>query len=234
MSLFKTTTLSCPACRADNAFETAASVNADRRPDLRRAILDDEFQRLACQRCGTPLRVAPDFTLQDASRGLWIAALPLTELADWPAAEARVRATFDESFGPAASKGAQAIGEGLRLRVTFGWAALREKLAIAEAGLDDAVVELAKALILKSGQPMPLERGTELRFERVDDDQLVFSWLLASDESPGPSLTLARSVYDEIEADLGEGGEGAWRGLQARLAAGPFVDIDRVLVAAPA
>ena len=45
MSIFESTELACPACGAINAFEAVNSVNADRRADLRRAILDGSFQR---------------------------------------------------------------------------------------------------------------------------------------------------------------------------------------------
>ena len=40
MSLFESAKSPCPKCGTPHAFEVVASVNADRRPDLRAAILD--------------------------------------------------------------------------------------------------------------------------------------------------------------------------------------------------
>jgi CpXC protein len=48
MSKFETQTLTCPSCGEAVDFEAVASVNADRRPDLREAILDFSFQRQVC------------------------------------------------------------------------------------------------------------------------------------------------------------------------------------------
>jgi hypothetical protein len=230
MSLFKSLSLRCPACGTAQAFDAVHSVNADRRPDLRVAILNDDFQRGDCVNCGAPMRLDPDFTLLDQAQGQWISAAPLAELAQWKAQEERARTTFDESYGPAASRGAQEIGRSLRPRVTFGWAGLREKLLAADQGLDDVSLELCKLAVLRSGAPLQMQRDTELRLVGVEGDELVFAWLLSSDEQQDQAMRVGRALYDDIAADV----DGQWAKLRTALSAGPFVDINRMLIAEPA
>lgn len=226
MSLFRSVSLTCPACGTAQAFEAVLSVNADRRPDLRQAIVDDDFQRVSCSNCAQELRLDPDFTLLDQERGLWVAAQPLVQLAHWQGQEQAARAMFDEAYGSGASRGAQAIGAKLRPRTTFGWAAIREKLFIADQSLDDTTVELLKMATLRSGAPAPIARDTELRLVDVQGEDLVLAWLLSTDQSVDSTLSVARSLYDDIAADS----EGAWAPLREKVGAGLFVDFNRLLL----
>ena len=92
MSLFKETVIGCPSCARELSFETVHSLNADRRPDLRAAILDSRFQRTSCPHCGAGFRLDCDFTILDVKRGQWIVAAPVAGIADWEAREAEARA----------------------------------------------------------------------------------------------------------------------------------------------
>jgi hypothetical protein len=51
MSVFHTETINCPACTTPVQFKLVYSVNADRRPDLRDAIVAGTFQREPCPSC---------------------------------------------------------------------------------------------------------------------------------------------------------------------------------------
>src|SRR5437016_4449111 len=79
------------------------SVNGDRRPDLRLAILERNFQRSTCEACGASFRLDPDFILLDAARGRWIAARPAAALHAWQAREVEVRGLFDRAWGEGAT-----------------------------------------------------------------------------------------------------------------------------------
>jgi hypothetical protein len=59
MSIFKTVELPCPTCATRVSFELVHSVNADRRPDLRQAVLDRSFQR-AVPACGLAFAPSPN------------------------------------------------------------------------------------------------------------------------------------------------------------------------------
>src|SRR5678815_2165427 len=72
MSIFKTVELPCPTCATRVSLELVHSVNADRRPDLRQAVLDGTFQREQCPACGLAFRVEPEFTYIDVGRGQFV------------------------------------------------------------------------------------------------------------------------------------------------------------------
>src|SRR5262245_32188809 len=99
MSIFETVSLQCPSCGKPVDFNAVASVNADRRPDLRVAIIDGTFQRKPCPQCGTEFRLDPQMTYIHVAKGQWIAVFPVSRLPDWQALEQRTQATFALAFG---------------------------------------------------------------------------------------------------------------------------------------
>src|SRR5690606_29769830 len=109
MSLFRTVELHCPACREAITFQSNSSVNADRRPDLRDAIVDGTFQTQTCPACNAGFRLDPELNYLEVREGLWIAAFPFARLGDWEAIEAMVRASFEIAYGARASASAREI-----------------------------------------------------------------------------------------------------------------------------
>src|ERR1039458_8588962 len=128
MSLFHPANLICSKCGAQTEVQRNASVNVDRRPDLRVAILDGSFQSKACGKCGTELRLPPHLTLLDLGRNQWIMAEPASLLEQWREVEADASSTYAETFGDKAPPSARELAKDLTPRLVFGWPALREKL----------------------------------------------------------------------------------------------------------
>jgi hypothetical protein len=233
MSMFKVVPMPCPSCGKSVEFNAVISVNADRRPDLRAAILDASFQREACPQCSKEFRLDPELTYMDVGRGQWIAAFPVAKLPDWQAIEAQVKDMFNRAYGEKASRAARQIGAGLTPRLTFGWSALREKLAIVEYGLDDVIVELTKTALFRGLDKPPVALHTELRFLGIqggaESETLAITWLNSADEGVREIFRAPRSLYDGIVADLG-----SWDALHSELLEGPFVDMNRLLIAGAA
>jgi hypothetical protein len=227
MSLFQTETARCPYCGGSIAFEVVYSVNADRRPDLREQIMDGSFQREICAACGKPMRMQPNFAYVDAGRGQWILVEPTSGLATWPELETAARETFAIGYGEGASRLARDIGRTLVPRVTFGWAALREKLVCQEAGLDDVTLECTKMLMLRGLSEVPLADGVDLRLVEATANELTFVWLRSSDEVVTETLTVPRKLYTGVASE-----PAAWAELRGPLAAGLYVDLNRLLVPA--
>src|SRR5687767_5455979 len=113
MSRFQNQPLTCPACGVSVDFEAVISVNADRRPDLRQAILTREFQRRPCPKCGAAFRLDPEFTYLHVGGRLWIGAFPIAKLGQWQAIEDQARATYERAYGAKASAAARDIGKDL-------------------------------------------------------------------------------------------------------------------------
>lgn len=226
MSVFRSADVVCPTCQAEVSFDVVHSVNADRRPDLRDAILEGRFQNAPCPECGYAFRLSPEFTYLDQGLQLWIAAFGAADLDRWVQAERDAQETFDEALGAQASEAARAIGEGLQRRVTFGWPAVREKLLLRGKGLDDVGVELLKAAVMRGAEAgVPLDGDRELRVVEVRDETLVCAWQRISTEEVFRVMEVPRAVYDGIVAD-----PDAWEELRADLTTGLFTDVNRLLL----
>lgn len=224
MSLFNPTSLNCPHCGQSFSFDLCASVNADRRPDLREAILDETFQRATCPHCQGSFRMEPQLNYLDVQRGQWIAAFPRQRVDDWKVLEADARQSFDQAYGPGTSAAERELGESLKARVVFSWEGLREKLLAFDAGLDDATLEELKLLLMRDMQEPPLPVGAELRLTAVSPGgaELTIT-VLDREGQPLESLDVPRDLLDEVTSDP----EG-WAELDTALRAGLFVDAQRL------
>ena len=224
MSMLETQNIACPSCGSLNKVEVFHSINADRRPDLRDAALARNLQQQTCSHCQMQFRIDPEFNYLDMGRGQWLAVHPLETLGNWQAVVAADSAVFDKSYGAGAPASAREIGESLRVRVAFGWAAFREKLVTAEAGLDDVELELLKMAILRSQDDMPLSDSVELRLVDVVDGQLVLCWLEAAQDEVVQTMLVPMQAYEEIAADTG-----GWAALRQSISEGPYVDMQRMM-----
>lgn len=228
MSLFSSISATCPHCATQQAFDAVYSVNADRRPDLRDEILDDAFQFETCENCHEQFRLDPMFVYLDIGRGQWISAKPLVALGEWPQEQADAATLMADSYGAAASAPAQAVGEGLCARVTFGWAALREKIVVNAAGLDDVALELTKAALIRTQDDLPLTVGRELRLVLVQDDVMTINLIDAQSEAVIESLDLPLGFYNHIAASVADFGDSA-----TVLAESAFVDVQKLYIGDP-
>jgi hypothetical protein len=224
MSLFFDAPVTCGKCGAATPVRLAGSVNADNRPDLRAAIVDGEFQVETCPGCGTFLRLPVHLSYLDMGRGNWILAEGAERLAEWREIETAARAIFEQAYGSRASPLARELGRGLRPRVVFGWAALREKLLCDDLGLDDITVELVKLAMLREIPGAPLDEEQELRLDGAESQALHFVWIDSVSERYGLGTSVPREIVAEIEAE-------PWRDFRARLAEGIFVDMRRLFLA---
>ena len=155
MSIFRTVQVDCPSCEASVTFDLVHSVNADRRPDLREAILDRSFQRQPCPSCGYEFRIEPEFSYMDMRRGQFIAVWPSQAADDFESYEQRSRSRFEQAYGADAPPEAQDIGRLLTPRIVFGWIALNEKLIAQAGGVDDVLLELAKLALIRTDTEGP-------------------------------------------------------------------------------
>jgi CpXC protein len=226
MSLFFNATATCGQCDTAGVKRLAGSVNADNRPDLRAEILAGEFQAITCANCGTRLRLPVHLSYLDMGRGNWILAEAVEQVAEWREVEAASRAIFDQCYGLEASPMAQGLARGLRPRLVFGWAALREKLLCDDLGLDDVVVELVKLTMLRTIPGAIVNEDRELRLVGGEPDELHFVWIDSETESYGEGTAVPRDIIAEIELD-----PEPWREFRARLSEGIFVDLRRLFFA---
>jgi len=227
MSIFDTLEVRCPGCETPVEFDLVFSVSADRRPDLRAAILDGSFQKKTCPSCGTVFRADPEFSYMDIGRGQYIGVWPPSERGAWRDCAERTRAVYDEMLGANASSEAREIGDGLQPRVVFGWAALAEKILCRQAGIDDHTLEIAKALVLRTSAEVKMPGSREFRLIRLEGDDLVLGWVRTADDSVSDAVRVPRNVITEIDAKPEQ-----WQALREDVTEGLVVDFQRDLLAA--
>ena len=224
MSLFHPANLICSKCGAQTEVQRNASVNVDRRPDLRVAILDGSFQSKACGKCGTELRLPPHLTLLDLGRNQWIMAEPASLLEQWREVEADASSTYAETFGDKAPPSARELAKDLTPRLVFGWPALREKLICSDLAVDDTTLELLKMSVMRNVAGAPIADQTELRLVGGEGDTLNFAWITTASEAPLFGLAVPREVYDDIASE-----PEVWAALRADFAGRMFVDLKRLV-----
>lgn len=230
MSIFNAVTLACPNCKTPVAFDSVHSVNADRRPDLRRDILRGQFQRKECPSCGAGFRLDAAFVYVDIGRDQWVAAQPVSAMDDWAQRELQARALFDSSYGSGAPPAVRSLGRALRPRLVFGWSALREKLIAAEAVLDDVSLELLKMGMLRNLPAAPFAADASLRLMDFEARRLLFGWVRNPDDAVAELRWVDRELYEDIVADAGRGEDAQWADVRAQFTDALFVDLDRLLI----
>lgn len=224
MSRFFTATATCPDCSTLNTLDYPASVNADRREDLRAAILDGSLYTMPCTKCGLSLVFEPHLTYLDMGRGEWILTAASTAASDWREAEADALRVYNLAFGAASSPAARAIGEKLSARLVFGWPALVEKLHCDELGIDDVALEVTKLVVLRDGPAREFDPSRDLRLRARENGSLLLDRVDPATGVPSDSLTIPEALYDAIAT----GGAG-WDGLRGMIAGRMVVDLCRVL-----
>jgi CpXC protein len=229
MSLFTPHDIDCPACGVVNEYEIVESVNADRRPDLRDALLDGVFQRLSCASCGEQFRVEPEFTYIHVGGNQYLTVWPSSRVGEWPQLEKLSDENFREFFGPGTDPVTEEMGKELRQRCVFGWESVREKIALAAVEIDDVTAELAKLAMMRWSEEIEISLDTELRFIGIkeDDQAMLFGVYQSGEEQLLDQVSISRDLLAEVEADAG-----AWKSLRDRLTEGSFVDVFR-LIAVP-
>ncbi|MGH8798061.1 MAG: CpXC domain-containing protein [Caldimonas sp.] len=230
MSIFLTQSLACPGCATPVDYELVQSINVDRRPDLRDAILDGSFQLMACPSCATHFRVEPEFVYLDRGRGQYIGVWPASRRDSWQEYAGRTRAVFDDALGRNAPGAARKVGEKLEVRAVFGWPALVEKLLARQAGIDDRTLEAAKLVLMRTQEETPAPGRLELRMVGESEGDPVLAWLGPqddADEATPPVMRVPRQLITEIEAEPAK-----WQALRERVGEGDVVDFQRGLLVA--
>jgi hypothetical protein len=229
MSIFTESTVACPACGTGVEFELVESVSADRRPDLRDAILDGSFQRKECPSCRKHFRVEPELVYMDFGRGQYLGVVTAKRRCEWTMISAQTRATFYDALGKNAPASARKLGEKMQVRAVFGWWALAEKILACQLGIDDRSLEAAKLAVMRTQEESPLPGNSELRLIREHDGDLVLAWVggQGAEEEQAKAMRVPRELISDIDAEPEK-----WQALRDRVTEGDVVDFQREMLAA--
>lgn len=134
--------LSCPQCGHSHEVMLLKGMHITSLPEEQAQLIAGTLHQFTCPRCSKPTRVETSTLYTDFDRGNYVAVEPTgTELNE--ALKRRHQQAFDQAFtfGPDV---AQELGAALRHRIVAGLVALREKVMIWDAGLDDRILEATK------------------------------------------------------------------------------------------
>lgn len=172
MSTYRPFDTCCVACRHVFRVELARGLQISRQPEAREKILNGTYNVFACPECKTATVIETTLVYTDFERLHYIATeTPRT--ATYQTAKARHQTLFRNAFesGPPL---VQELAADVKRRVVFGFRALREKLVLWEAGLDDRVVEAVKGDLVAETREKPSD--LVLRISRVlDGGHLMFA-----------------------------------------------------------
>lgn len=223
MSTWTQRELACPTCGQAVHAKIAIGAHVGRAPQIREQVLARTFHRFTCP-AGHPITVHAAFEYMDTERGQLLLVGRTNDRAEWPAFEARVRATVDRVL-ELGSPLTEPLVRGLKPRVVFGLEGLREKLVIWDAAIDDALVECMKVRAY-AADPALAAPGSHLLVDHVRDDEVIeCTWFPAQ---PGPTLRV------ELPADWLHAALRDRASLESRfpeLFGGGFVSVDRLRTA---
>jgi hypothetical protein len=209
-------------------MEVCESLNPERRPHLKAALLAGELHRFLCASCGRAGVVDAELLYFDFERRQILITFPFADLPRADACAARAAATFERVLVLQAPRVIRELAPRFLQRVCFGLEDLREKVLLADAGLADVALEELKCRILTVHPEFEQAGILTLRLTGFDPaGALLFvPELLPGSTPPDPPLALAidRSAYDDIAA---LGSAEILRG-RPGLASGPHVSLLRL------
>jgi hypothetical protein len=128
VSTFSEIPITCPHCRHTRERSVAVSVNAERSPHLREAILDGSFQAISCESCRGEFVIGHPFLYVDFPRKQWFMCHRPGQESACAQLEQDAQRDFSVVAQNARDAGVGEIMEGIQVEVVFGLLELRERL----------------------------------------------------------------------------------------------------------
>lgn len=173
MKITGTAHVTCPACGREHDVTLVQSVNTQEHPEAKQQLLAGEFDVLACE-CGVRTQLVAELLYVDPVANLYVTVAPTDEAME----------KGEQAFSAAGATGTQRLVPSLN--------ALVEKIKIADAGLEDWVVEMVKVLLLASRAEPDL--NAVLLFDRAEGD--VIHWVMLDDSARAMQSPLA--AYERL------------------------------------
>lgn len=219
MSRFEPAQLRC-ICGTEFEVTAADSLHITNMPQLREEVLRGELHVFPCPACGQRVRLDKLLAYTDFGRWQWFVVFPEAALDSWAEAAAFAERSFTQTVLERSPQVVKDWAPKLRpnLRAVFGLSALREKLLVCDASLDDRTVEALKLQLIE-WYGLPYRPGAQLWFTRVErasggpvepggdtaELQLVFAFADASGPRAAPPTPVAVPMlaYQRLAIEAG-------------------------------
>ncbi len=196
MSTWRQQELAC-ACGRAVAARVAVGAHVGRAPQVRTSIVDRSFHRFACA-CKAVIEVDTQFEYFDLDRRQLFLVGAGSDRKVWPDFERRLRETMLRTLAWGSPLTSDLVAR-LVPRVVFGLEALREKLILADAGLDDGLIECVKIRAIANDPE--LSRG-RMRIEAVTSgDVLHVRHELRDDVFEVPASWVHAALHDRASLE---------------------------------
>ena len=188
-----TAEITCSKCGKKNTLTLRACVNVSLHPEEKEQVLDGSFFQYKCPECGEEMSVTYPLLYDDMGKALMIYLLPGQTEDALAKLNAQQKTWSDEML-----KAAKVC----TMRAVRSVNELAEKINIADAGLDDRVVELSKAFVFS--QFLKQDPGCEVvqvLFERQNEKDGI---VVFSKDGRRFWVEFPEGLYDEVVRMFGE------------------------------
>ena len=181
--------IACPKCGVSFEKDLPTAIFADK-PE-RNEILEGKFGEMTCPECGMAFILNYRFAYTDESKSFMI-------INDPDFIDKKARLAFSTSLGLIGLDRKNELYKH-RLRITYDYPSLKEKILIFEKGLDDRVIELMKYFLVHSDD-FAYKVEQIKSFYYGADNKFYLETVL----NVGASLDFSQTLYDTIVNNYGE------------------------------
>lgn len=201
MSKINPTVVFCPRCGAKQRARLFDSLNADRVPAQVELVLDGTFERIDCEQCGHAYRPEHPMLYAHFTARLWIVMHPRVDRPRFATIEHGVALVMAEQLAAAPPMVASGTAD-VRPRLVFGQHMLTEAVRVARAGIEPALLECAKLMLVRRDLPRLVSgEPAELCFEQATDSgDLVHGVHALATGERIDTWILPRDLLDEAQA----------------------------------
>jgi len=219
--------VTCPHCDGEGIYAISRNVNGSWKPEYREKIMDGSLHRVNCIHCGEQFFIDVPLHYCDFDRSEWFMMYPLAWEPQWRRWANDVNVSYGLAYaGPETPPILRSKPPQMMRRAVFGLPALREKLVLHEAGIDDVSLEAFKMHMLLENQrtaPLPEYRP---RCVAVDDKNMLLSqWIDGGDELKPAAMTISRADVLAAQDMLRD------TAIVAQLQSSPYVDLGAIMYA---
>ena len=181
-------TIKCPECGAEVEVSRPAIINVQNDPEYKVKVLTGDLFNEKCQNCGQGLQIVSRITYHDMEKRLMVYFRPVTSQEELK--------TFDyEAIRSAIEDNFKAPNYAIRVVTTVN--ELMEKIKIAEYGLNDGVIEIAKFVYFDIFTKQFENIGVvNIYYERRDDKNAL---IFFCNDGQTRSIFIDPDVYASIE-----------------------------------
>ena len=187
--------IACPYCQHEQEFESYVNIDLDVEPELKAKIMSDELFTFECEECGKKALMAFPCLVSNMELKYmyWLIANFDDE---------QKKALDDDLKESMKSDNDKKFAGGYRRRITGTINELKEKILIADEGLDDRVMEVLKILCINEvSDQLQSTQLSEVRFNKKEDGGMCLVLVFLDREPALIDITL--DMYHKVEKMFG-------------------------------